>query len=49
VRTAKAKITSFDPPDSVFTQAYGINDSGVITGTFQDSSSIERHGFIRTP
>jgi hypothetical protein len=47
VRTAKAKITSFDPPDSQLTQPSGINDTGAITGWFQDSGG-NRHGFIRT-
>jgi uncharacterized membrane protein len=46
---SKGDFTSFDPPGTVgFSEAAGINPSGVIVGLFFDSLGNE-HGFIRTP
>jgi uncharacterized membrane protein len=44
--SAKPKITTFDPEGSVGTFAYGINKSGVIAGSYEDSSDAY-HGFVR--
>ena len=41
-------FTSFDPPDSVATLTFGINDLGAIVGAYQDSS-FRIHGYLRTP
>jgi hypothetical protein len=41
-------FTSFDFPGAIFTDAAGINPSGVIVGIYFDSAVVE-HGFIRTP
>jgi hypothetical protein len=42
-------FTSFDPPGAVgFSDATGINPSGVIVGLFFDSAG-NAHGYIRTP
>jgi hypothetical protein len=41
-------FTSFDYPGAIFTEATGINPSGVIVGVFEDSSD-NVHGFFRTP
>jgi len=40
-------FTSFDPPGSGGTVAFGINDLGAIVGAYLDSSGA--HGFLRTP
>jgi hypothetical protein len=40
--------TSFDYPDAIFSEATGINPSGVIVGVYEDTSD-NFHGFIRTP
>ena len=39
---------SFDPPGAIFSDAAGINPSGVIVGVYFDSAVVE-HGYIRTP
>src|SRR5579885_1442562 len=39
-------FTTIDPPGSIFTEAFGINPSGQIVGTFNDSSGVS-HGFLR--
>ena len=41
-------FTSFDVPGDIFTDAAGINPSGVIVGIYVDAAGNE-HGFIRTP
>jgi hypothetical protein len=41
-------FTSFDFPGAIFTDAAGINPSGVIVGIYVDSAG-NVHGFIRTP
>ncbi len=38
-------FTTFDPPDSTGTEPEGINDSGVITGNYNDGSQFR--GFVR--
>jgi len=40
--------TSFDYPEAAFTEATGINPSGVIVGLYVDSAGAV-HGFMRTP
>ncbi|HEY2444962.1 MAG TPA: hypothetical protein VGI20_04415 [Rhizomicrobium sp.] len=45
VRDSDGVITSFDPPNSVGTQALGINGRGSITGNYYDGSYV--HGFVR--
>ena len=47
VRNAKGKIRSFGPPGATETDAYSINDNGVVTGYFADRNGY--HGFMRTP
>jgi hypothetical protein len=47
VRDAAGKITSFDFPGSVGTEAASINNNGVITGNYGDSAGT--HGFVRAP
>jgi probable HAF family extracellular repeat protein len=37
--------TTIDPPGSTYTQAWGINDSGQISGLYNDSASYT-HGFL---
>lgn len=44
----KATFTSFDRPGAVFSDAAGINPSGVIVGIYVDSAG-NVHGYIRTP
>jgi hypothetical protein len=39
-------FTTFDMPNSTFTQPAAINPAGQITGTYQDIASVE-HGFLR--
>jgi probable HAF family extracellular repeat protein len=41
-------FTSFDPPNSTFTLAVGINDNGNVTGYYYDSGG-NAHAFIRAP
>ena len=41
-------FTSFDPSGSVYTEPLGINDSGAISGYYEDSAGVF-HGFVRTP
>lgn len=41
-------FAAFDPPASVATVAFGLNDLGVIVGAYQDSS-FRVHGYLRTP
>ncbi len=50
IRFQDGTITSFDPPDSVFTAAdtLGINVAGAITGPYLDANGV-LHGFVRTP
>lgn len=46
VRAANRKITTFDPANSIFTLAYAINLSRVITGSFVDASHLG-HAYVR--
>ena len=46
VRTAQGKITTFDPPGSVFTSVWSINNFGQIAGVFFDTNFVS-HGFVR--
>jgi uncharacterized membrane protein len=39
-------ITSFDPPESIITFPYSINDRMEIAGTYTDSGGLQ-HGFVR--
>jgi hypothetical protein len=48
VRTNRGEITSFDPPGSVSTSAYGSNPEGAIAGYYSDSNGVT-HGFVRAP
>lgn len=41
-------ITTFDMPNSTFTQPAAINAAGQITGAFRDTS-FKQHGFLRQP
>ena len=45
VRSADGRFTQLDFPDSVQTEAFGINDAGDIVGRYQDSAGTE-HGFL---
>ena len=45
-RDTAGVFTTFDVPTGVGTIALAVNDSGVVTGFFQDGSGFE-HGFIR--
>ena len=47
VRTAQGKITTFDPPGSVFTSVWSINNFGQIAGVFYDANFVG-HGFVRS-
>ena len=38
-------LTTIDPPGSVYTLAYALNDSGQIAGYYEDSSQ-HWHGFV---
>jgi len=49
VRGRLGKITQFDPPDSIITNALAINDSGTIAGLFIDAHNGALHGFVRQP
>jgi uncharacterized membrane protein len=42
----RGRFTTFDVPGSIFTQAFGINDRGQITGGYYDPSGRQR-GFLR--
>jgi hypothetical protein len=46
LRAADGTITAIDPPGSVFTQAWNINEAGSITGDFCDKAAC--HGFLQT-
>jgi hypothetical protein len=41
-------FSNFDPPNSTYTLATGINDLGVVVGNYQDffSSLTEQNGFV---
>ena len=43
--SANAKFTTIDPPESIATQVFGINDAGTVSGTYTDTS-YGTHGFI---
>jgi hypothetical protein len=49
LRTEDGNVTTVDPPDSVFTVAYGINLEGAITGFYIDGSLVAWHSYLRTP
>jgi len=42
----RGRFTTLDVPGSIYTQAYGINDHGQITGGYYDRSG-QQHGFLR--
>lgn len=42
-----ATFTTIDPPGSVATQVFGINDAGTVSGTYSDTNTA--HGFFLTP
>ncbi|HLY06349.1 MAG TPA: hypothetical protein VKR31_11435 [Rhizomicrobium sp.] len=46
VRTAKGKVTTIDPQNSLYPEALFINDSGAIAGEYQDQEG-SHHGFVR--
>ena len=48
LRAPWGQFSTFDPPGSINTQAWGMNDNLVITGVFVDANG-ENHGFVRTP
>jgi uncharacterized membrane protein len=47
LRVPNGTIISFDPAGSTYTQPYGINRAGVITGYYFDPFGV--HGFLRAP
>ena len=50
LRKPAGTIMRFDAPDAVYaTTPRSINKSGVIAGTYTDTSRTTYHGFIRTP
>jgi hypothetical protein len=49
IRAKDDAIKTFDVPgSSKYTSAQGINDKGMITGSYQDAERVY-HGFLRTP
>lgn len=46
VRAADGTITTFNPPNSQWTEVWSINDGGVIAGDFTDGN--QWHGYVRT-
>ncbi|HEX4157236.1 MAG TPA: hypothetical protein VHY79_02075 [Rhizomicrobium sp.] len=48
VRSSDGTLTEFDPPGSIWTAAWDINDSGVVTGSYMDQYA-NFHAFLRTP
>ncbi len=48
LRDREGTITTFDPAGSNCTDPVAINDFGVITGGYSDSSGVY-HGFLRAP
>ncbi len=48
VRDALGHVSFLDVPEAEFTQALGINDSGIVVGHFEDESESVR-AFIATP
>jgi hypothetical protein len=48
VRAAQGTITAFDVPGSTVTFPVNINDSGFVTGWYQDGSG-NYIGFVRIP
>jgi len=49
VRAADGTITTFDPKGSKGTQAYVVNDNGLITGGYLDGNGLDYIGFVRAP
>lgn len=47
LRALDGTLVTIDFPDSTETEATGINNSGMVTGTYADASFNE-HGFVRT-
>ena len=45
LRAADGTITAIDPPGSVFTQAWNVNEAGAITGNYCDKTAC--HGFLQ--
>src|SRR5579862_4446656 len=45
---AKQKITTIDPPDSIATYAWSLNEKGVVTGFYYDSRDKTTKGFVRS-
>jgi hypothetical protein len=41
-------MTTLDVPGATETDIFGVNDSGIITGSYNDSSNIQ-HGFVGVP
>lgn len=48
MRAPDGTVTTFDPPDSDGTLAFGINSFGAIAGSYWVGTSFE-HGFVRVP
>jgi len=48
LRRADGTFVTFDPPGSIYTNPYGLNLEGAITGVYYDDSGFE-HGFLREP
>ena len=48
VRDAHGTFSFVDDPAGVSTQAYGVNTSGQVSGTYRDSANLS-HGFVFTP
>lgn len=44
---SKGAYTPIDVPDAIHTVVYGIDETGVMVGTFKDGTGV--HGFIRIP
>jgi hypothetical protein len=50
VRDPYGTITSFDPPESKFTNVTGINEGGAMSGYYSDQRGLGPGvGFIRVP
>ena len=45
---SNGQFSDVDYPGAISTQAFGVNASGIVSGTYLDAG-FESHGFIATP
>ena len=48
MRTSAGEVYTFSVPGAIATYAVGINDSGMIAGSYQDSAD-DSYGFLLIP